>query len=366
MSFTLRRYAFRILGFHFVCVLACASTLVLCAEFIELQRRALNASFWDTLFMALLKTPTTLHQLFPLWILAGALITFMRLSQSNEFLALNSIGASTWKNIRPFLICALILGTANSFILQPLSIFCIRQYHLMEAQSRESGPESVFHVFSSGIWIKQKINNGYFLAHIQKMTGTPQIFHDISIHVLSEKSVLKKAYHAKKAFLSDHGLHMKRGWTFDAQEKIQTPFDDEMLPYHINLETLFIQNFKPDLLYFWSLPRLMRLARDSFFPVYTYELKWQSLWASIFECLALTLFAAAIGLQLHRRYGSILFLFVGIFSGFLFYFASQMARAFCLANVLSPALASWFATFFIILTSLVLIFFLEEGHKKHR
>ena len=366
MSFTLRRYAFHVFSFHFGCVFACTSALVLCAEFIELQRRAIGSSFWDALFMALLKTPTTLHQLFPLWVLAAALIAFMRLSQSNEFLALNSTGASTWTNIRPFLTCALILGLANAFVLQPLSIFCIRQYHLLEAQNSDSGPESVFHVFSSGVWIKQKVDDGYFLAHIQKMSGIPQTFHNISIHVLSKTSVLQKAYHAEKAFLSDNGLHMKRGWVFDGQDKVQTPFDDKILPYRINLETLFVQNFKPDLLYFWSLPRLMRLARTSFFPVYTYELKWQSLWASIFECIALTLFAAAVSLQLHRRYGSILFLFFGIFSGFLFYFSSQMARAFCLANVLSPLLASWFATFFIILTSLVLIFFLEEGHRKHR
>ena len=159
MRITFNRYAFRIFILHFLGVFACVATLVLCAEFIEIQRRSLCPSSLEALFMALLKTPSTLHQLFPLWVLTSALIVFMRLTQSNEFLTLSSTGSSTWQNLRPFLLCALALGLCNFLVLQPINIFSLRQYHLMEAAKCNKEPENVFHVFSSGIWIKQNIKN---------------------------------------------------------------------------------------------------------------------------------------------------------------------------------------------------------------
>ena len=259
----------------------------------------------------------------------------------------------------------MLFGGVNFFILQPLSIVSLRQYHWNEANKQSQGRENVFHVFSSGIWIKQKTRDGYFLAHMDKIKNSPRVINKIFLHVLSSDSVLKATYHAQKAILLETGIKMKRGWVFTPENSLKTSFRKKMLPYHINLKTLFVQNFRPDLLYFWSLPRLISLAKKANLPAYAYELKWQGLWASVFECLGFTLFAAAVGLQLHRRYGSLWFFLLGCFAGFGFYFLSQMSKAFSLAGVISATVASWFPALLIMLTSLVLIFFLEEGHKKN-
>ncbi|WP_031934251.1 LptF/LptG family permease [Candidatus Hepatobacter penaei] len=361
---TFSRYAFRLFLTYFLITFLAVWCLILCAEFIELQRRALLDSSLQAFFLAFLKAPLTIHQLFPLLILASALIVFSRVTQSNEFLALSSTGTSPWKSLAPFFACSLFLGVLNVALLQPLSITTLRHYHLIDI-GRDVDNKNAFQMFSSGVWIKQETSEGYVLAHMKKIKNSSRAFHHAFIHVLSPQSKLKASFYANKIGLLNQAIVMKHGWMYDPQNKQQTFFEKKILPYRIDLEGLFLQNFKPDLLYFWSLPRLIALAHEARIPSHVYELKWQELWASIFECLGLTMFAAAIGLQLHQRYGSIILFLTGCFIGFGFYFSTQMTRAFCLAGVISPMIASWATVFFIILTSLVLIVFLEEGHKRN-
>lgn len=348
--------------YRFFFTLSGVSLFIMSAEFIELQRRHSDFSFSTSLILALLKTPSTIHQLFPLLIFLTTLLVFFALEQRNEFIPMRNIGLSAWKLLSPFLAVSFVLGSMNLVLLQPFSIFTFKTFSLQEAKKIDQNSEDTFRVFSSGIWIKQKTKNGYALAHMTK--AAPSNFENIFYFSFSPQGSLDKSYHAK------YGVHRRNIFTLKEASKYLPKkgvsfFKKKPLEEPVHLDSLLIQNFRPDFLYFWHLPRLINIAKKTNLSSHSYEIKFQKLLSSILECVALTLFAAVMGMQMHRRYGSFILFFTGSCVGFLFYFATQIAQAFCVAGHVSPFLASWLPVFFIFLSAFLLIFFFEEGQKQN-
>ncbi|MEH0002238.1 MAG: LptF/LptG family permease [Holosporaceae bacterium] len=364
MISTWTRYITRLFLSYFASVLFLVSALVTLAEFIELQRRAVPFSLVDKVLLALMKMPQTLEQIFPLLIFLSALLVFGRLSFSNEYLVLNNAGRSIWQVSLPFLGLAFVLGALNLALFQPLSVFLLRKNYAIEAQGSMQKADEMFRIFSSGLWIKKKQKDGYFIAHIQGLHSPNEPLKGLSLHVFSDENKLKESYFSNAVVPLKEGLLAREGWRFSAEEGV-TMFEKVTLPFSIDFKELFKKSFKPELIYFFSFPSIISFLHKTGVPVRMYAFKWQQLWASLLECVAFTLLAAAMGLQFHQRYGSWFFIFFGCVVGFVFYFMTQMLQAFGAASLLTVFFASWMPSVFICLFALLLLLFLEEGQKKH-
>ena len=95
----LGKYLSKQLLFSFFGVLMMVMGIVLLFEVVELLRRTSgrdDAGFGFVMEMAITKLPKTLELVFPFVMMIAAMITFWRVSKSNEFVIIRAAGVSIW------------------------------------------------------------------------------------------------------------------------------------------------------------------------------------------------------------------------------------------------------------------------------
>lgn len=358
------RYVVRLFGFYFINVFLSITSIVLLAEFIELQRRFLNFNFAEKVALALMKTPQTVESLFTLIVFLAALLSFGKLSFSNEYVVLSNAGRSIWQVSLPFLFVAFVLGSLHLLLFQPFSVFLLRKNYAMEARGDLHKKDEMFRLFSSGLWLKKAQGEGYFIAHIQGLQSVTEPLKGVSLHLYSATGRLQESYFSSSVLPVKGGLIAHDGWNFTPQTGV-VAFEKRRLPFSLNVRELFKKSFKPELTYFFVFPSIISFLHKAGVGVRMYAFKWQQLWASLLECVSFTLLASAMGLQFHQRYGSLFFILSGCVVGFCFYFLTQLMQAFGAASLLTVFFAAWMPGVFICLFAILLLLFLEEGQKKH-
>ena len=87
--------------------------IILLFDFVELMRRASSkpdATPSVVMDMALLKLPQMAQEALPFVILLCSMVTFWRLTRSNELVVVLGAGVSVWQFLRPALVIALLVG----------------------------------------------------------------------------------------------------------------------------------------------------------------------------------------------------------------------------------------------------------------
>ena len=95
----LGKYLIKQIVINFLAVLLMVMGIVLMFEVIELLRRTsdrTDVDAWFIMQMAVTKLPRTLEMVFPFVMMIAAMITFWRLSKSNEFVIIRAAGVSIW------------------------------------------------------------------------------------------------------------------------------------------------------------------------------------------------------------------------------------------------------------------------------
>ena len=109
----LGKYLSKQLLFNFLGVLLMVMGIVLLFEVVELLRRTSgrdDAGFGFVMEMALMKLPKTLELVFPFVMMIAAMITFWKVSKSNEFVIIRAAGVSIWGFLAPVLLTTFIIG----------------------------------------------------------------------------------------------------------------------------------------------------------------------------------------------------------------------------------------------------------------
>lgn len=101
----LGRYLIKQIIVNFITVLMMVLGVVLLFEVVELLRRTSGRDDVDFAFvmeMAVTKLPKTVEMVFPFVVMIAAMVTFWKLSKSNEFVIVRAAGVSIWGFWRRF------------------------------------------------------------------------------------------------------------------------------------------------------------------------------------------------------------------------------------------------------------------------
>lgn len=112
-SSILGRYLIKQIVFNFLAVLLMVMGIVFMFEIIELLRRVSERPDVDTVFvlkMAVTKLPRTLELVLPFVMMIAAMITFWRVSKSNEFVIIRAAGVSIWGFLTAGAVCRVCSG----------------------------------------------------------------------------------------------------------------------------------------------------------------------------------------------------------------------------------------------------------------
>jgi len=357
-------YSARLFCYYLAVVLCVLFFLIFCSEFFELQRRLITPLFVKNLFFAFLKTPATVQEFFPLVIFFSACLLFLHLNISGELLTLFNCGLSIWQVLRPFLYVSFFLGVLNFIFFQPMSTLFLRTYYKGEARSLAQEKLDKFQIFSSGMWVKKNDSQGYFILHIKKLRRKHCRIENVSLYAFSKEGILSDSYYAPEGYIGSRELILKRGWHFSKKEGVSS-FQKKYVPKVLNVEELFSQNFKTELLYSWSLPSIMKLIKDAGLSVHAYRLKFQGLLASVLSGVTLTFLACVLVCQINRQHSFIYSLLGAFLIGFFFYFLSQLMAAMGQDHTLPLVLMAWTPAILPGVMAFIFLLFWQEGSQKN-
>lgn len=361
----LGRYLAKQLAFNFIAVLLMISGIVLLFEFIEILRQLANNEMatWDIIVkLAFSKMPRTINMILPFVMMIAAMITFWKLSKSNEFVVIRSAGVSIWGFLTPILFATLIIGLLNIFILNPLSAKMFEVYETISYRLDTKNPKAM--VFSDkGLWIREAIGDKVIVLQAKSVRGEEEglMLNRISILEMDRDAQLQERIEAYVGILSNQILDLKDVQIFQSGKPTQKLAS---LEYKTTLtEDRVKESFiEPDAISFWSLPSTIAFYEKAGFSAQKHKIKFLSLVVLPFLLCSMVLVAGIFALRPNNRKGGIMYLITsGISTGFVVYFLSELVYAFGASNMFPAFLSALAPTLIIALIGISVLLHLEDG-----
>jgi len=362
----LGRYLIKQIIVNFITVLMMVLGVVLLFEVVELLRRTSGRDDVDFAFvmeMAVTKLPKTVEMVFPFVVMIAAMVTFWKLSKSNEFVIVRAAGVSIWGFLAPVLFATFAIGVINVTVVNPISANMYDLYETLEYRLKTKNPKAV--LFSDqGLWIREAIDKDNVMvlqAKSVRQEKADLFLRDITILEMDRRSQPSRRLEAFAGTLKDGFFELKDVRVFIAgepfQEKSSLQYKTTLTPERIK------ENFvAPESISFWNLPDTIRFYEMSGFSAQRHRLWYLSLLVSPFLLCSMVLVAAVFALRPNNRRGGVMFLIVGgISTGFIVYFLSQLVYAFGLNGYIPESLAVWTPTLIATMISVSILLHLEDG-----
>ncbi len=232
--------------------------LIFLIDFIELYRRASDKinlvksenNFVVTLiYMALLKSPSTLKNILPITILISSIFTFIRWRQNNYFVIVRTIGISLLKTILPICLSVLCIGFFSLVFLNPISNFTNHKFKNLEKFYFGHKKEDSISLSKNGIWIRKKTPDGFLIIKASNMKVNKDVLQKVEIFKFDNSSNFRNKVYSETAKLDNDKLILNNGFNYFANtspkkfEKVSISLSNQFKNFSLtseNPETLGI------------------------------------------------------------------------------------------------------------------------------
>lgn len=350
--------------------------IILLFDTIELLRRASDKEDIPLriLFeMSLLKLPNMMEQILPFAVLIGSILCLSRLTRSLELVVARAAGVSAWQFLAPAVGVVLLLGYFFIGIFNPMSSAMLARYELLEARYLK-GRANLLAISDSGLWLRESVETGNATTG-QPKTNTPKedyIIHalrvsqkgtelfDVIIFRFQNEDRFVGRIDAKTALLQD------RHWVMQ-NALITAPNKPAQRREHLAIPTSMTQSqlqdsfTSPATISFWQLDSFINTLERAGFSALRHRLHWHVMLAKPFLLAAMVMIAASFSLRLPRKGGTTTLIVLGLLTGFVIHFLSDIAQAFGLSGSLPLALAAWSPALIVIMLGTLLVLHFEDG-----
>ncbi len=362
----LGRYLTKQILFNFLAVLLMIISVIMLFEVVELLRRTsgrYDVSFWFVLELAITKMPKTIEMVFPFVMMIAAMVTFWKLSKSNEFVIMRAAGVSIWGFLLPVLATTFLIGVVNVTMINPVAANMYDLYETLDYRLKTHNPKAV--LFSDqGLWIREAINDNNVMvlqAKSLRQEKEDLLLRGVTILEMDRRSQPGRRLEAFAGTLKDGYFDLKDVRIFKSGKPTEVV---NSLRYETVLDVERIkENFAaPEAISFWDLPDTIRFYEMSGFSAQRHRLRYYSLLVSPFLLCAMVLVAAVFALRPNNRRGGVMLLIVGgITTGFVVYFLTQLVYAFGVNGYIPVLLAVSTPALIASLVSVSVLLHLEDG-----
>jgi lipopolysaccharide export system permease protein len=309
--------------------------------------------------MAILQLPDLGLKLMPFSVLLGGVFAFVRLSRSQELVAVRAAGVSAWSLLAPSLVVAVLLGVATVLLLTPLTSRMLVEYSAMEAKYIR-GQESQLAISRNGLWLRQGDSKAQSVIHALRVTDQGLRLEEIIIFLYGPADKFLGRIDAKSGALGTGVWTLKDAWISDAAGKSMHR-DIYELPTTLTPAQIQESFASPETMSFWDLPTFIKAARKAGFSATRYMLYFDSLLVLPALFAAMVFMAASFSLH-HARMGGLLrVILYSALAGFGVYFFANIATALGDTGILPVALAASAPAAASILLGMTLVFHQEDG-----
>lgn len=334
---------------------------------VELIRR--GSKFDDVPFtlilkMGLFKLPEVGQVLLPFAILFSAMFTFWQLTKRSELVVVRAAGFSVWQFLFPLVFVAMFFGLLQMAVINPVSALLIAKFERLENQFLKRKNNEIA-LFKEGLWLRQSIessehDDGYFILNAKKVSQPDWTLHDVAILFFDQQDTFTKRIQSRSAKISDEQ------WNLEHAHVFYDGIHDEIIPF-ITLPTqLTIADIEEsfssaETMSFWKLPSHIQTLEDTGFDAVRLRIHYQNLLSQPLMFAAMVLLAATVSMRPPRFQGGTTLIGLGIFIGFVVFFASSFLKALGASGQIPVSLAAWSPALTSLLFSLSVIMNQEDG-----
>jgi lipopolysaccharide export system permease protein len=309
--------------------------------------------------MALLQLPSLGLKLLPFSVLLGGVFAFVRLSRSQELLAIRAAGVSAWNLLAPPLVVSVALGILTVTVFTPISSSLLVEFTALEAKYLH-GQASQLDVSRNGLWLRQGDYNDQSVVHALRVADQGVKLEDVVIFLFGAGDKFLGRVEAKSAHLIPGAWLLHDAWVSDldgnpvhhASYSVPTPLT----------ATRIQESFAPpETLSFWALPGFIHTAQEAGFRATRYLLYFDKLLALPAMFAAMVFMAASFSLRLARLGGLGRVIVYSALAGFAVYFFDSFTQALGMSGILPVALAAAAPATAAILIGMTLVFHQEDG-----
>ncbi|MBV9062514.1 MAG: LptF/LptG family permease [Alphaproteobacteria bacterium] len=309
--------------------------------------------------MALLQLPNLCLKLLPFAVLLGGVFSFVRLSRSQELVALRAAGLSAWNILAPPIAASVALGVLAAVAFTPFSSFLLQRFAGLEARYIHDQPSQLA-VSKNGLWLRQAGTAGQSVIHALRVAEQGVLLQDVIVFLYGKNDVFAGRIDAQSA-----DLHVGTWWLRDAW--VSGPEGHPAYRSEYQLATTLTpsriqESFaSPDTMSFWDLPGFIQNARQAGFSANRYELYFDSLLMLPALFAAMVFMAASFSFRLTRLGGLGRVVLYSALSGFGIYFFGDVVHALGISGILPAPLAAAAPSSAAILLGMTLVFHQEDG-----
>ena len=336
--------------------------LIALFDAIELMRRTsseMDVSLLDIVAMTLFKLPHLALKALPFALLFGGMMAFWRLNRHHELVVARAAGMSAWELLLPTLLLAVLIGVVKVTLFSPLASTMLLRFERMEA-ALISGKSSLASLSAGGLWLRQSTEEGHYVLHAGGVRPEGMELSRVIVFSFEGTDRFVGRIDAAGAVL-EPGSWRLEGARFSAPDGRFHRQTDVHIPTDLTRENIQDSFATPETLSFWALPGFIEVLEGAGFSGLRHRLYWYAQLAEPVLLSAMVLFAAAFTLRPVRRGGALGVLGLGVGTGFLVYFASDVVYALGLSARLPLLLSAWSPAMIGCLIGSALLFHLEDG-----
>ena len=319
------------------------------------QTLALHA----VLSMALLKLPTMTEKAIPFSALLGAMFAFWKLNRHEEFVVARASGVSIWQFLAPPVTVAILIGVIKITIFNPFSSAMLLNYEILEAKYIR-GKSSLAALANHGIWFRQSSYNSHYILHATSISPHSMQIEKVIVFLMQDGDRFVGRIDAPFAKLNN-GFWLLENAVVTAPNQSPRKYKTKKLPTDLTPANINDSFASPETISFWELPAFIDVLKSMGFSGVRHLLHWHSHLALPVMLAAIVILAATFCLRPIRRGGTAILLVLGIGTGFLLYFLSDVIYALGLSSKLPIILAAWSPALITLFSGIAVLLHLEDG-----
>ena len=288
------------------------------------------------LLLTALRIPLILQQTVPFITLFVGMTVLITLNRKSELVVARAAGISVWQFMMPFVIGALAIGLATTFMLNPLAAWGQRQALHVESLWRGASSDTTKII----PWLRQISGKDDVIIGGKAILEEGTLIVDaVLIHFDKDGRIILRQ-DAKTAKLED-GY-----WLLNTVTEMRPGEVSKQLAtaqVKTNLKKDFVQQrlASPETVAFYDLSRKIAVAKSFGVSTKALETQFHSLLSLPLLLVAMTLIAATVSLKFSRFNQSRSVILGGIVAGFVLYVVTVLVKAFGSSGVIPPFVAAW-------------------------
>ena len=315
-------------------------------------------------YLAVLKTPITVHPLIPVITLLTSLTFFVSISRNSELIIIRSAGRSI---LRSLLIPTLTILFLGVFVISALNPISTIMYKLYEAEVRlSSNSVNSYSLEDEGIWLREGFNDGQRVVHARSVAKVGATLKKVTIFEFDKDRIPNIRISAKRAIIKPNSWTLKDGkiWKVNRDNRPEDrakSFNQHTIKTDLNFEKIRLGFGEPNQISIWELGNYIKRIEKAGFSTLKHKVYLNSEIALPFLMIGMFLIGGMLNMGHSKLSKTGLMLIVTIVLGIGAFLLNNLTQILSQNGAIPILLGAWAPPFITILISLGVILHLEDG-----